>query len=80
MPIVNDALGLTQSGMYSVPALMHVGVVLDALLMAGQGVKHVIAYAMLAGHARPGHRGLPAVRSLTEEYLARFGFDDVRST
>jgi methylaspartate mutase epsilon subunit len=76
-PIVNDALGLTQSGMHSVPALMHAGVVLEALLMAGQGVKHVNAYAISQGTLAQDIAALLAVQELTEEYLARFGFDDV---
>ncbi len=76
-PIVNDALGLTQSGMHSVPALMHAGVVLEALLMAGQGVKHVNAYAISQGTLAQDIAALLAVQELTEEYLARLGFDDV---
>ncbi len=76
-PIVNDALGLTQSGMHSVPALMHAGVVLEALIMAGQGVKHVNAYAISQGTLAQDIAALLAVQELTEEYLAKLGFDDV---
>ena len=76
-PIANDSIGLSQSGTYSVPSLMHVGVVLDALFMAGQGVKHVIAYSMLQGHLAQDVASCRAVGTLTEEYLRRCGFDDV---
>ena len=76
-PIVDDALGLTQSGSCSVPALMHAGVVLEALFMAGQGVKHVNAYAISQGTLAQDIAACLAVRQLTEEYLARFGFGDV---
>jgi methylaspartate mutase epsilon subunit len=77
VPIANDSIGLAQSGTYSVPSLMHVGVVLDALFMAGQGVKHVIPYAMLQGNLAQDVAACRAVGILTEEYLARCGFDDV---
>jgi methylaspartate mutase epsilon subunit len=77
VPIVDDALGLTQSGMCSVPALMHAGVVLEALMMAGQGVKHVLAYAISQGTLAQDIAACFAVKDLTEEYLARLGFDDV---
>ena len=77
IPIVDDALGLTQSASCSVPALMHAGVVLEALIMAGQGVKHVTAYAISQGAIAQDVAALLAIKQLTEEYLARFGFDDV---
>jgi methylaspartate mutase epsilon subunit len=77
VPMVDDALGLTQSGMCSVPALMHAGVVLDALMMAGQGMKNVIAYAISQGTLAQDIAACLAVQQLTEEYLGRFGFDDV---
>jgi methylaspartate mutase epsilon subunit len=76
-PIMDDALGLTQSGMCSVPALMHAGVVLEALIMAGQGVKHVLAYAISQGTLAQDIAACLAVQQLTEEYLAKFGFNDV---
>jgi methylaspartate mutase epsilon subunit len=76
-PIMDDALGLTQSGMCSVPALMHAGVVLEALIMAGQGVKHVLAYAISQGTIAQDIAACFAVQELTEEYLAKLGFDDV---
>ena len=76
-PIADDALGLTQSGMHSVPALMHAGVVLEALIMAGQGVKHVNAYAISQGTLAQDVAACLAVQELTEEYLARLGFGDV---
>ena len=77
IPISDDALGLTQSGLCSVPALMHAGVVLEALIMAGQGVKHVQAYAISQGALAQDVAACLAVQELTEEYLAKFGFDDV---
>jgi methylaspartate mutase epsilon subunit len=77
VPIVDDALGLTQSGTASVPALMHAGVVLEALIMAGQGVKHVLAYAISQGTLAQDIAACFAVQQLTEEYLAKLGFDDV---
>lgn len=77
VPIVDDALGLTQSGTASVPALMHAGVVLEALIMAGQGVKHVLAYAISQGTLAQDIAACLAVQQLTEEYLAKLGFDDV---
>jgi methylaspartate mutase epsilon subunit len=76
-PIMDDALGLTQSASCSVPALMHAGVVLEALIMAAQGVKHVLAYAISQGTIAQDIAALLAVKQLTEEYLGRFGFDDV---
>jgi methylaspartate mutase epsilon subunit len=77
VPIMDDALGLTQSAMCSVPALMHAGVVLEALIMAGQGVKHVLSYAISQASLAQDVAACLAVQQLTEEYLARFGFDDV---
>jgi methylaspartate mutase epsilon subunit len=74
---MDDALGLTQSASCSVPALMHAGVVLEALIMAAQGVKHVLAYAISQGTIAQDIAACLAVQELTEEYLARFGFDDV---
>ena len=76
-PIMDDALGLTQSASASVPALMHAGVVLEALIMAGQGVKHVLAYAISQCTIAQDIAACLAVQQLTEEYLARLGFDDV---
>lgn len=77
IPIMDDALGLTQSASCSVPALMHAGVVLEALIMAGQGVKHVLAYAISQGTIAQDIAACLAVQELTEEYLAKLGFDDV---
>jgi methylaspartate mutase epsilon subunit len=77
IPIMDDALGLTQSASCSVPALMHAGVVLEALIMAGQGVKHVLAYAISQGTIAQDIAACLAVQELTEDYLARLGFDDV---
>jgi methylaspartate mutase epsilon subunit len=77
IPIMDDALGLTQSASCSVPALMHAGVVLEALIMAGQGVKHVLAYAISQGTIAQDIAACLAVQELTEEYLARLGFGDV---
>jgi methylaspartate mutase epsilon subunit len=77
IPIMDDALGLTQSASCSVPALMHAGVVLEALIMAGQGVKHVLAYAISQGTIAQDIAACLAVQELTEEYLTRLGFDDV---
>jgi methylaspartate mutase epsilon subunit len=77
IPIMDDALGLTQSGMCSVPALMHAGVVLEALMMAAQGVKHVLAYAISQAALAQDVAACLAVKILTEEYLARYNFSDV---
>jgi methylaspartate mutase epsilon subunit len=77
IPIMDDALGLTQSASCSVPALMHAGVVLEALIMAAQGVKHVLAYAISQGTIAQDIAACLAVQELTEEYLGRLGFDDV---
>jgi methylaspartate mutase epsilon subunit len=77
IPIVDDAVGFSQSGTYSVPALMHAGVVLDALIMAGQGVKTVLAYAMSQGTLAQDVAACHAVGLLTEDYLKRLGFADV---
>jgi methylaspartate mutase epsilon subunit len=63
--------------MCSVPALMHAGVVLEALIMAGQGVKHVLAYAISQASLAQDVAACFAVQQLTEEYLVRLGFDDV---
>ncbi|GAA0970659.1 methylaspartate mutase subunit E [Acrocarpospora macrocephala] len=79
VPIVEDAIGFAQSGTCSVPSLMHVGVVLDALIMAGQGVKHIVPYQMLQGHVAQDVAGCLAVGTLTDEYLAKLGFGDVRT-
>jgi methylaspartate mutase epsilon subunit len=77
IPIMDDALGLTQSASCSVPALMHAGVVLEALMMAAQGVKHVLAYAISQGTIAQDVAACLAVQELTEDYLARLGFADV---
>lgn len=78
VPMVDDALGFTQSGVFSIPSLMHAGVVLEALIMAGQGVKHVLAYAISQSTLSQDVAAVLAVRELTEEYLRRFGYDDVQ--
>lgn len=77
IPMVDDALGLTQSASCSVPALMHAGVVLEALIMAGQGVEHVLAYAISQGALAQDVAAVLAVGQLTEEYLERLGFGHV---
>jgi methylaspartate mutase epsilon subunit len=76
-PIMDDALGLTQSASCSVPALMHAGVVLETLIMAAQGVKHVLVYAISQGTIAQDIAACLAVQELAEDYLARFGYDDV---
>jgi methylaspartate mutase epsilon subunit len=45
--------------------------------MAGQGVKHVLAYAISQGTLAQDIAACLAVQQLTEEYLAKFGFNDV---
>jgi methylaspartate mutase epsilon subunit len=77
LPLVNDAPGFAQSGSYSVPALMHVGVVIEALIMAAQGAKHIQAYQMDQCSLAQDVAAILALRELTEEYLARFGYHDV---
>lgn len=79
IPIVEDALGFSQSGSYSVPSLMHVGVVLDALIMAAQGVKHILTYAMAQGALAQDVAACLAVGTLTDEYLKAAGYDDVNT-
>lgn len=75
--IADDAIGFSQAGTFSVPGLMHAGVVLDALIMAEQGCKDVLAYAMSQGTISQDIAACQAVRILTREYLDRFGYEDV---
>lgn len=77
VPAGDDAVGFAQSGTCSVPSLMLVGVVLDALIMAGQGVKHVMPYAMLQGNIAQDVACCLASEILTQEYLHKLGFTDV---
>jgi methylaspartate mutase epsilon subunit len=56
---------------------MHAGVVLEALIMAAQGVRHVLAYAISQGTLAQDIAACLAVTELTEEYLDRLGFTDV---
>ena len=79
VPMADDAVGFSQSGTCSVPSLMHVGVVLDALIMAAQGVKHIMVYSMLQGNLAQDVASCLAVDQLAQEYLQRFGFDDVHT-
>lgn len=79
IPIVEDSIGFSQSGTYSVPALMHVGVVLDALIMAGQGVKHILVYSMNQGALAQDIASCMAVKELADEYLGRCGFPGVQT-
>ena len=79
VPMADDAVGFSQSGTCSVPALMHVGVVLDSLIMAAQGVKHIMVYSMLQGNLAQDVASCYAVDQLTREYLDRFGFADVQT-
>lgn len=79
VPAGDDAVGFAQSGTCSVPSLMLVGVVLDALIMAGQGIKHVMPYAMLQGNIAQDVACCLAAEQLTREYLARLGFADVET-
>lgn len=79
VPAGDDAVGFAQSGTCSVPSLMLVGVVLDALIMAGQGVKHIMPYAMLQGNIAQDVACCLASEQLTKEYLRRLGFVDVET-
>jgi methylaspartate mutase epsilon subunit len=77
IPVADDAVGFAQSGTCSVPALMHVGVVLDALIMAGQGVRHIMPYSMLQGAIAQDVASCIAVEILVQEYLGRCGYQGV---
>lgn len=77
VPLADDAVGFSQSGTCSVPALMHVGVVLDALIMAGQGVRHIMPYSMLQGGIAQDIASCLAVEILVQEYLEKCGNDGV---
>lgn len=77
VPAGDDAVGFAQSGTCSVPSLMLVGTVIDALIMAGQGVKHIMPYAMLQGNIAQDVACCLASEELTQEYLQRLGFNDV---
>ena len=77
VPAGDDAVGFAQSGTCSVPSLMIVGTVLDALIMAGQGIKHIMPYAMLQGNVAQDVACCMASEALTQEYLQRLGFHDV---
>lgn len=77
--MADDAVGFSQSGTCSVPALMHVGVVLDALIMAAQGVKHIMVYSMLQGNLAQDIASCLAVEQLVNEYLSRLGLDGVET-
>jgi methylaspartate mutase epsilon subunit len=77
IPVAEDAVGFSQSGTCSVPSLQHVGVVLDALIMAGQGIKHIMPYSMLQGAIAQDVASCLAVEILTQEYLQKLGFNDV---
>jgi methylaspartate mutase epsilon subunit len=79
VPAGDDAVGFAQSGTCSVPSLMLVGTVIDALIMAGQGVKHVMSYAMLQGNIAQDIACCLASEQLTQEYLQRLGFTDVNT-
>lgn len=79
VPLAEDAVGLSQSGTCSVPSLQHVGVVIEALIMAAQGVKHIMVYSMLQGNVAQDAAGCVAVDQLTQEYLTKLGFDDVNT-
>lgn len=77
VPIADDSVGFAQSGTGSIPALMHVGTVLEALIMAAQGVKNIMLYSMLQGNIAQDVASCRAVEQLTQEYLKKCGFDDV---
>lgn len=77
VPMAEDSPGFAQSGTCSVPSLMHVGVVIDGLIMAAQGVKNLMLYSMLQGNIAQDVASCLAVEDLMREYLDRFGFSDV---
>lgn len=79
VPMAEDAPGFSQSGTCSVPSLQHVGVVIEALLMAGQGIKHVMLYSMLQGNLAQDIASCRAVEILAREYLDRLGYHDVET-
>ncbi len=79
VPAGDDAVGFAQSGTCSVPSLMLVGTVLDALIMAGQGIKHIMPYAMLQGNIAQDVACCMASETLTQQYLQRLGFHDVNT-
>ena len=79
VPMAEDAVGFSQSGTCSVPSLQHVGVVIEALIMAGQGIKHVMLYSMLQGNLAQDVASCRAVEILAREYLDRLGFTDVQT-
>src|SRR5690606_17209511 len=67
-------------GMVMPPSLMCACLVLDALLAAQQGVKHMSLGVNTNLHLRQDVASVKVLGALLPEYLARYSFDDVEAT
>jgi len=64
----------------SPPSLMIAPEIIEVLIAAGQGVKHVQLNNWLQGHLAQDLAYIKTFKKLTGEYLAKFGFTDVETT
>lgn len=64
----------------SPPSLMIVPEIIEVLIAAGQGVRHIQLNNWLQGHLAQDIAYILTFKKLADEYLERFGFGDVETT
>ncbi len=64
----------------SPPSLMIVPEIIEVLIAAAQGVKHVQLNNWLQGHLAQDIAYIRVFKKMTDHYLKEFGFDDVETT
>jgi len=64
----------------SPPSLMIVPEIIEVLVAASQGVKHVQLNNWLQGHLVQDVAYIVTLKKMTDSYLKKFGFDDVETT
>lgn len=64
----------------SPPSLMIAPEIIEVLIAAGQGVKHIQLNNWLQGHMAQDLAYIRLLKQLADEYLEKLGFDDVETT
>lgn len=77
VPILYAVSGAMPS--VSPPSLMIVPEIIEVLIAAGQGVKHIQLNNWLQGHVAQDIAYIQTLKKLADEYLKKFGFNDVET-
>jgi len=78
-PINHEVFG-GLSGTLVPPSLCLAYVIIDSLIQAAQGIKHVSPGYTATCHLVQDVAGVRVLKRLVDEYMARFGLDDVTAT